>query len=686
MRLAGVVGLVVVAMVSTGSTNGGISTNGVSTGSTNGGVSTGSTNGGVSTGSTNGGVSPDDLPCPESMIEESLANGASWRMCARIDETKGLVLENVEFKPPTTREYAGYKRVLDQLWLAQLNVPYDNGLVQYNDITSYGFGGEHLIPQNDVTCPGDQVEVTQTYLRRDELVSRTVPGICTSEVETGLATHSLEAEGTKEARIAERGTALEVSSLSKISWYEYQQSIKLDDQGQLDIGLGATGDVAPGGPGGTMFSADPRFGWPLGGAEAPLGGHTHAASHWHNAIWRVDFGIDDAERQYVQQWDHENTAEAGLTPRLEGTGAQKESSFHAVAGEDIDERSWFRVVNPGSLNPDGHPRSYEIVNQNDPHTDMEVFTPLVSFTNAQPCQEYASMNLNADCPGLSVLDYVAQDTEELDDPVAWVNVGFHHVDRDEDQSPMHMHWQRFQLVPRDFFAQKPSTPPERLCINGAGWIDSFGSPCVATNIVPPSIKVGTTSPGTGDALRADRGIWNESRTRWAYSYLWYRDGEPILVASDDHDHGGDPHLQPVTGEDYVLRAEDLGAAITVRVTASQIGYPSGTAESAPLLVPEPPQTTPTKVASRIKIAKKKFRTGRRGVLVVKVTAPGTTPGGRVVVKRRGKTIASGALAAGRVKLKVKAIKKLGRHRVRVVYRGSDHVLRSAKRITVRVRK
>lgn len=42
--------------------------------------------------------------------------------------------------------------------------------------------------------------------------------------------------------------------------------------------------------------------------------------------------------------------------------------------------------------------------------------------------------------------------ETLTHPVMWVNVGFHHIPRDEDQSPMPMHWQGFQPVPRDVTA------------------------------------------------------------------------------------------------------------------------------------------------------------------------------------------------------------------------------------------
>lgn len=36
--------------------------------------------------------------------------------------------------------------------------------------------------------------------------------------------------------------------------------------------------------------------------------------------------------------------------------------------------------------------------------------------------------------------------QPLKHPIAWVDIGFHHIARDEDQEPMPVHWQGFQLV------------------------------------------------------------------------------------------------------------------------------------------------------------------------------------------------------------------------------------------------
>ncbi|CAM3447819.1 Ig-like domain repeat protein [Nocardioides dubius] len=624
------------------------------------------------------------LNCADSTVEKKLANGASWRMCARIHPIKGLILEKVEYKPPTDREYSGYKRVLDQIGMAQLNVPYNTGHVQYNDITSYGFGKQYLIEQTENTCQGETHDVPQSFTYRNELVERTIKGICTDEVSTGLATHAQENQLGGGVLYADQGSALEVSSIAKISWYEYQQNIKFDDHGQIEVGLGATGDIAPGAPGSNFFTTDPKTGWPLGGAKTTEGGDTYASSHWHNAIWKVDFGIDQGERQLVEQWDFSSPGEGTRAPIVHGEPTMHTKAFSAVPGTDTDELSWFRVLNPNSKNPDGHARSYEIVNPNYNNKLIPVFQPTVTFTNARACEEYASANLNAGCPNESILDYVAKDqNHDLTDPVAWVNVGFHHTDKDEDQSPMPIHWQKFQLVPRDFFAQKPTITDARACVNGAtgGAVNTVTRPCIATNTELPVVTADAETPVVGTTLSATPGLWNESRTTWNYQYLWFRDGEPILVADGEGNETG------AMGTSYTLTAADLGKKITVKVTASQTGYPSGTAESAAITVPGGPVTQPEPgpVASKIKVSAGTLKAGKKGTITATVTAPGTTPTGKVTARKGSTTLGSATLSGGKAKITLKALKKKGSHKVTVTYGGSSKVKASSVTITLKVK-
>lgn len=636
------------------------------------------------------GASDDDLGCPDQFIEHDLPNGASWRLCARIHPVQGLRLESVEFRPATgNREYTGYNRVLDSLHLAQLNVPYDNGGMVYDDITDYGFGGDHLVAQNADTCLGLTRPVTYVTSLTAPPSEKTVPGICLDEVATGLTFHSREWATDAGPRFAGQGRALEISSLSKVSWYEYQQKITLDDQGGIDIGLGATGDVAPGNAPGVFFTEQPTTGWPLG--PSVEGQDYYATSHWHSAIYRVDFGIDGGERQLVEQWDYAAGGTAAA-PTLLGTPTTRESAFAAAPSGDHGRLTWWRVLNPHSLNPDGHPRSYEIVNDNPVDIARDLTSVPVAFTNDAPCQQYASYNLDPDCPGLNVLDYVAGDDAPLTDPVAWVNVGFHHVDRDEDQSPMHTHWQSFQLLPRDFFAQGPATPEARSCINGPGLIDSYALPCVATVRTLPKVTPSTSPVAVGTTLTATPGTWNEARTTWDYAYLWFRDGTPIT--------GVDENDTPVAATEptYDVTAEDVGRSITVKVTASRPGYVSATAESAAVLVPGPPPTAPptagpthqhdhdhaapaTTVISAAAVTR--TRAGRRARLVVRVGSTAGVPTGRVVVRVRGKRVV-GRLVAGRAVVRLPALRQPGRYRVRISYPGSAALAPSQRAVMVRV--
>ncbi len=505
-------------------------------------------------------VDTPSLGCGSAEVTHTLANGSAWRMCARIDSIKGLVLEQVQFRPATgDREYQGWLPVIDSLYLAQLVVPYDTGVAAFNDVTGYGFGDAQLLAQTDQTCPGQTMPIEQSFLWGPELVERTIPGICLDEVSTGLGWDSKEDYNADAAQYSQQGRALEVSSITKISWYEYQQKVTLTDQGTITVGLGATGDLAPLD---IFFTEDPSTGWPIGpeGQESTAG---RAASHWHNAVYRVDFGIGSGPQQ-VQQWDY-TQPDPDDPIRLEGTGTIENDAFQA--DDDPDPQTWWRVLNPTSLNPDGHPRSYEISNDSIQNPYDPLTRPKVSFTNSHPCQEYASDNLNAGCPGLSVPDYVAAETAPLTDPVAWVSVGFHHIDRDEDQSPMPTHWQEFSLIPRDLLAQQATTPIERSCVNG-GPIDLSGS-CAAVNLVAPQITAGP-SVGVGSVLNSDRGTWRITRMPLTFQRQWLRDGAPINGAS---------------GIAYIVSAADRGHRISVRVDAAATGIVPGSATSAELQIP-----------------------------------------------------------------------------------------------------
>lgn len=384
-------------------------------------------------------------PCnADSTVKETLPNGTTWQLCWRIHNLAGLVLEKVSV---SSTRYPEAVRVLDAISVAQLNVPYDTGATEYNDITDYGFGGEYLQTLGGDDCKGGSARVGID--NAPEPKRRAV--LCVSAEPSGLA-YRLANDDENKPPVAKQGHDLVLRAISKVGWYEYITEYRFADSGRISARLGATGDLSPG-----DYTTSDK-GWPIG-----KGARSYSASHYHSAFWRVDFNIGGAGQEKVEQYDTKRAGSGPTSAIFKTTKANvaKEGSFTKA------NRRWWRLVSPTSKNKDGHARSYELeTGANDPYEAHPETTPDVTFTQQKACEQFATGNADPQCGNRkSILDYT-RDKETMTDPVMWVRVGFHHVPRDEDQSPMPVHWQGFELTPRDFTETNRLTPAERDGVNG----------------------------------------------------------------------------------------------------------------------------------------------------------------------------------------------------------------------------
>ncbi|MGH1563718.1 Ig-like domain repeat protein [Mumia sp. DW29H23] len=616
-------------------------------------------------------AAPPALPCSaRGTIAKTLESGSAWRMCWNVHSNKGLVLESVWFKAKTETTY---RKVLDSIALGQLNVPYDSGQHQYDDITSYGFGNQYLQKLAKTECPGGTLlDVAQSWQQGTRFVQRTVPAICVQEQDSDLAYRAHEqAWGSVEDKMlfTAQGTELVVSAVAKVDWYEYETQYRFSDNGTITPRLGATGDISP-----HDFVGE-AYGWPVG-----EGSTDHAASHHHNAIWRVDFGIDQAATQRVEQYDHAPTGAQGTSAPIVAATRTAITTARSVTSA---KRRWYRVLAPSSLNADGHPRSYEVAfDKNDPFEANPVTQNEITFTQHDECQQYPSKNPDTTC-GASVVDYVKAaygGDRTITDPVAWVNVGFHHVVRDEDQSPMPVHWQGFQLVPRDFLAQSPLTPLGRECVNGDPAEPRIDSTSLCGNATTTSLRASATRQTYGSATPVRLAVTvaavkNAARPAGTVSLV---DGSRVLRT-------GIPVSSSGTAS-YALPATlAAGTHRLVAVYSPKAGTKWVTSRTAPVTV------VVARAASRVRVAPA-TRTVRRGAKVtyrVAVTAPGGRPTGTVTL-RAGKTVLATkklpASAGGRVTVTVRVRKKVGLHRLTATYSGDANVLGSSVRGKVRVRR
>lgn len=381
-------------------------------------------------------------------IEQKLASGTTWRMCWRHDREAGVVLEDISYQPPGETKPI---KVLTNARLAQIHVPYDDGQAEYDDLTGYGFGqGQVNLKASE--CPGGTirtVKVPGAFYSEDE----NVKGLCTTTRSRGHA-YRLNADTGNKVWQAQ-GKDLLVYGVNKVSWYEYMTEWRFSDDGTISMNVGATGSLSPG-----DYDAGDGRGWPIGNGSA-----AKATSHSHNVFWRLNFALDGSSKNRIEQYDSvvspPSSANQGPTTKTTRTKIGKE-----LAG-DAKNMRWWRVVSATGKNKDGHARSYEIVPgattkyPGRPYTKRDIF-----FTDYKKCEQFASHNLGncAAGAGKSVDKWVNGET--LKHPITWVNVGFHHIARDEDQEPMPVHWQGFSIAPRDVTAMNPLTPADLADVNG----------------------------------------------------------------------------------------------------------------------------------------------------------------------------------------------------------------------------
>lgn len=389
----------------------------------------------------------DQLP-----LARTLSSGATWSLCFGTEAKRGMVLHQVTLTPPGAEPFL----VADEIAIAQLEVPYDTGARLTSDITSYGFGGIKLQDLTETECPGERIELAVPNIGDGtfgETPVRTV--LCSEHTDGGLAYRS---EENGDVAVA-RQDRWSLATVSKVGWYEYVSRYTFGSDGSITPELGATGDLSP-----ADYTGDSDHGAPVGD-----GTDERAASHAHNAVWRIDWALGGGDLA-VEQYDATPTRRTGKqAPVVDGglVSLTRPTTARVASGR------WWRVLSPATENADGHPVSYEIDLRG---TDSFTFVPDseehghaagydVAFTQADPCQLYATGNDGA-C-GDGVLDYItAGRAVPLTDVVSWVAVGFHHVPRDEDQSPMQLHWQGFSVTPRDLTATRFDPAPGREEYNG----------------------------------------------------------------------------------------------------------------------------------------------------------------------------------------------------------------------------
>jgi len=219
-------------------------------------------------------------------ISQTLSNGARWEMCWERRDREGVVLSDIHY----TNAQGIKRKILAEIAVAQIHVPYDDNRARYHDVSDYGLGTS--THQNDLApadCPGGQLisDGSKNVVCRQHRVTAS-QGIL----------------GSSSTVLSE----LVVYSVSHVGAYNYIPQYTFFDDGTIEPAMGATGRLQ-------RFRNEPAHGWALRPASTT---NYTGVSHLHNYYWRLDFdlagdGTDDVFEEINVNTDPYNRKRIDVT-------------------------------------------------------------------------------------------------------------------------------------------------------------------------------------------------------------------------------------------------------------------------------------------------------------------------------------------------------------------------------------
>jgi primary-amine oxidase len=388
-------------------------------------------------------VGQPDAPKPDAPKTEPPAppkDGASvtwegWTFNWSLRTTEGLVLSDVCFKG---------RKVLKHAAIVELFTVYDQGQPRPIDLNQNGLGQHPISMVSGVDCSSG--EWCKLFDARGKAVGRVgTPVVMMHEERTGP--NYLGVYGRTP------GKSLVLWAAGRFAGgtdgYTFIVRWKFRDDGTIIPEIGATGvpqhlSTGPTSPTGAF----------IGNTKDTE--QVFAPSHIHAFLYRLDFDID-GEENTVEEFNWEKDKDDSRKARCTWTPIRKET------GRSINQetfRSW-RVINPGSKNALGHPRSYQLLPSSSGAfrgSDQEKATHSDLWVTLHKPKE---MPRSAD-DRRTALDalptYVNDEAVENKNVVLWYWLCFHHFPRSEDWAYQPAAWKSFELVPRDFLDGSPLKP------------------------------------------------------------------------------------------------------------------------------------------------------------------------------------------------------------------------------------
>ncbi|MBL0371145.1 tyramine oxidase [Rhizobium sp. KVB221] len=397
-----------------------------------------------------------------------------WRLNFRVDKRPGLVISNLDVNDGGT-----WRSVIYQAHLSEVFVPYMDPTEgwywrTYMDSGEYGFG-LFLSPLTaGIDCPANATFLPAT-IADDKGNPLEIPNaICVFERSIGDPAwrHFEVFAQTPEKPIPAEGrpaTELVVRTASEVGNYDYLIDYRLQQNGQVNIYVGATGlDAVKGVASTSMKDPTAKADTAHGTLIAP---NLVAANHDHYFNFRIDFDVD-------QPVNHFSTMD--IVPAKMDPASPRKSMWtveHKMPNTELEARyklssmqpRYFMISDPAREGYLAHEPAYMIHHgdvsygpfdfANDPPMKRNAYIEYsVWNTVYDPDQRYAGGKYAMQSDGSDTLaEWVKADKPLMGkDIVTWFSAGFHHIPRMEDWPVMSTEWKTVHIMPHNFFAHNPA--------------------------------------------------------------------------------------------------------------------------------------------------------------------------------------------------------------------------------------
>ncbi len=380
-----------------------------------------------------------NLPANDVAYQHQFDSGAAWEFCWSIDKNQGLLVKDVYYTAPGETQ----RKVLQQASVAQILFKYDEDPVALHLASDPGLGGQqHLAPLASNCSDG---QILQASINPNQVDSAAA---CVRIRDINNLTRVRNS-------LSQRRREISLHAWSRIGSHVYQVIWRFSEDGEI------TPEIAFGGRLNKQ-ATDPQY---ASSIITPSQQTLQFANATLLYTWRLDFNINDTpDNDIVEEFEFPanvtDVVRRPLMVRRLSTEALRDVDRESFRGWRIRDAA--QASGPDNVNRIGYyldPQTAGLKYRSRRHNWTQFD---LAVTRQRDCEQLASANtlVATEC-GRSLDYYTDGESLENADPVIWFSLASHFNASAEDYPAIRSRYTGFKVIPFDWSAHTPFTPPDQ---------------------------------------------------------------------------------------------------------------------------------------------------------------------------------------------------------------------------------